>query len=37
MEFSQKLKYQGVKNFTLAARMQNSRSILRATDESFMF
>ena len=30
-------KYQGVKNFTLVARMQNSSSILRATDESSMF
>ena len=29
--------YQGVKNFTLVARMQNSSSILRATDESSMF
>ena len=31
-------KYQGVKNFTLVARMQNSSSILRPTDdESSMF
>ena len=30
-------KYQGVKNFTLVARMQNINSILRATDESSMF
>ena len=30
-------KYQGVKNFTLVARMQNSSPILRATDESSMF
>ena len=33
----QKEKYQGVKNFTLVARMQNSISILRETDESSMF
>ena len=31
------IKYQGVKNFTLVARMQNSSSVLRATDESSMF
>ena len=31
------IKYQGVKNFTLVASMQNSSSILRATDESSMF
>ena len=32
------MKYQGVKNFTLVARMQNSSSILRPTDdESSMF
>ena len=31
-------KYQGVKNFTLVTRMQNSSSILRPTDdESSMF
>ena len=30
-------KYQGVKNFTLVACIQNSSSILRATDESSMF
>ena len=31
-------KYQGVKNFTLVARMQNSSCILRPTDdESSMF
>ena len=33
-----KIKYQGVKNFTLVARMQNSSSILRPIDdESSMF
>ena len=31
------IEYQGVKNFTLVARMQKSSSILRATDESSMF
>ena len=32
------IKYQGVKNFTLVARMQNSNSILRqANDESSVF
>ena len=31
------MKYQGMKNFTLVAHMQNSSSILRATDESSMF
>ena len=31
-------KYQGVKNFTLVARMQNSSSILRSIDdETSMF
>ena len=30
-------KYQGAKNFTLVACMQNSSPILRATDESSMF
>ena len=34
----QENKYQGVKNFTLVAHMQNSSSILRPTDdESSMF
>ena len=39
MMFTEEIyKYQGVKNFTMVARMQNSSSILRPTDDkSSMF